>query len=161
MEDLLRAYAKKRREEAGAPFELSPDVRARLRQEVRRCLGQIRRRAPAAPGAFAGRLAAAGLGRSGRRAGDFCGLDQHSAARLNRAICQHEYSAARVNRAVCEGGNMGQQRNDYFIRPARRRAHASASHVRASARLSRTADAGRSLPRKIACARNPAFIGPG
>ena len=40
MEDLLRAYAKKRREQAGAPFELSPDVRARLREEVRRTLGQ-------------------------------------------------------------------------------------------------------------------------
>jgi len=30
MEDLLRAYARKRREEAGAPFELAPRVRARL-----------------------------------------------------------------------------------------------------------------------------------
>jgi len=40
MEDLLRAYARKRREEAGAPFELSPDVRARLQEEVRRGLGK-------------------------------------------------------------------------------------------------------------------------
>jgi len=40
MEDLLRAYARKRREEAGAPFELEPRVRARLRQEVRRILGR-------------------------------------------------------------------------------------------------------------------------
>ena len=40
MEDLLRAYARKRREEAGAPFELSPDVRARLQEEVRRTLGK-------------------------------------------------------------------------------------------------------------------------
>ena len=40
MEDLLRAYARKRREEAGAPFELSPDVRARLHEEVRRALGK-------------------------------------------------------------------------------------------------------------------------
>jgi hypothetical protein len=40
MEDLLRACARKRREEAGAPFELSPDVRARLQEEVRRTLGK-------------------------------------------------------------------------------------------------------------------------
>src|ERR1039458_5059241 len=44
MEDLLRAYARHRREEAGPPFELSPGVRARLQQEVRRALGK-----PAAP----------------------------------------------------------------------------------------------------------------
>lgn len=40
MEDLLRAYARQRREEAGAPFEMSPDVRARLQEEVRRTLGK-------------------------------------------------------------------------------------------------------------------------
>ncbi|MGA3181709.1 MAG: hypothetical protein ABSF38_15310 [Verrucomicrobiota bacterium] len=40
MEDLLRAYAKKRREEAGPLPELSPHVRARLQQEVRRASGQ-------------------------------------------------------------------------------------------------------------------------
>jgi hypothetical protein len=46
MEDLLRAYAKNRREEAGAPFELSPDVRARLQEEVRRALGESAAAAP-------------------------------------------------------------------------------------------------------------------
>ena len=40
MEELLRAYAKKRREEAGPPLELSPDARARLQQEVGRALGK-------------------------------------------------------------------------------------------------------------------------
>jgi hypothetical protein len=40
MEDLLRAYAKKRREEAGPLPELSPAVRARLQQEVRRASGR-------------------------------------------------------------------------------------------------------------------------
>ena len=50
MEDLLRAYARKRREEAGAPFDLPPDVRARLQEEVRRALGK----SPAAPPARQG-----------------------------------------------------------------------------------------------------------
>jgi len=40
MEDLLRAYARKRREQAGAPFQLAPRVRARLQQEVRSVLGK-------------------------------------------------------------------------------------------------------------------------
>jgi uncharacterized membrane protein YgcG len=40
MEDLLRACAAKRREQAGAPFELAPHVRSRLQQEVRRVLGK-------------------------------------------------------------------------------------------------------------------------
>ncbi len=38
MEELLRACAKKRRDEAGAPFELSAEVRARLQEEVRSAL---------------------------------------------------------------------------------------------------------------------------
>jgi uncharacterized membrane protein YgcG len=45
MEELLRAYARKRRDEAGAPFELPADVRARLQAEVRSAL----RKAAAAP----------------------------------------------------------------------------------------------------------------
>jgi hypothetical protein len=44
MEELLRAYARKRRDEAGAPFELPPDVRARLQEEVR---GTLRKSAAA------------------------------------------------------------------------------------------------------------------
>ena len=40
MEELLRAYAKKRREEAGPPLELPPGVRARLQEEVGRALGK-------------------------------------------------------------------------------------------------------------------------
>jgi len=38
MEELLRAYARQRRQDAGAPFELSPDARERLQDEVRRAL---------------------------------------------------------------------------------------------------------------------------
>jgi uncharacterized membrane protein YgcG len=45
MEELLRACARKRRDEAGAPFELPPDVRARLQAEVRNTL----RKSAAAP----------------------------------------------------------------------------------------------------------------
>jgi hypothetical protein len=44
MEELLRAYARKRRDEAGAPFELPADVRARLQEEVR---GTLRKTAAA------------------------------------------------------------------------------------------------------------------
>ncbi len=40
MENLLRAYARNRREEGGEPIELSPAVRARLQDEVRRHRGK-------------------------------------------------------------------------------------------------------------------------
>ena len=154
MEDLLRAYARKRREEAGAPFE---SVARRSRAPAGGGSprpGQIRRRARAALGTFPGRLAAAGPGWSGRRAGDFDGLESPAAARRNPAICQ--------------GGNLGNPMRDITPPPLAPRtlSRSSAPRPGASARdalqptrqqaRSRTESARRQHPQPVAA---PAAVG--
>ena len=136
MEDLLRAYARKRREEAGAPFELAPDVRARLHEEVRRALGKP---------------AAAPPPRWGLSLADWLRLAVGGAvAALVILMVRDQHAAARSNPAICQSRNLGIQRQEYFTRAAGhrraraprsdaspRRAAASARRVNASARRAR------------------------